>query len=110
MKSYEIVVTADTNDADYIVETSVITEEELEKFKPVFDAINKFNTDLGNKWGHNWPMHDRTDETLETIYPDVDPELLSWFDECFVPHSGECGVHTIESIVYYEIPVKTKLV
>ena len=36
---YEIAITVDTNDADYVTETSTIDSDDLEKIKPLIKAI-----------------------------------------------------------------------
>jgi DNA polymerase III alpha subunit (gram-positive type) len=99
---YEIVITADTNDADYITKISAITPDELERFTPLIAEIAK-------KVKHyNWETSENGDDEdkPEIMYSQF-AELVEEFGE-FVPH-GEHGVHTIESIVYYEKPTKIVL-
>ena len=105
----ELCVTADTNDADYITRIEDITEEELEELMPLFDAINKFDA-VNNQFKHSWPRSEYTrDESPEKNYPDIPKETIALFEECFCPY-GEYGIHTIEEILVYPKPVKTKLV
>ena len=85
-----LVVKADMNDADYVEESSEITEEELEKFKPLIAAIK------ANKGYHNWETSEYGDEPPEDMYPEFDSRLLEKFGDR-VPY-GQYGVHTIESI------------
>lgn len=106
MSKLEIFVTADTNDADYITSNREITKEEFDKFKPLFDAINK----IGGKFygennfvrNHNWFSHECQDKTPSELYENL-ADLAMEFDH-FVPY-GECGVHTITSITLKETKV-----
>lgn len=105
---YEIVITGDTNDADYVTRIEDITPEQIERFKPLIAAIKK-------KKGHPWPVSEYADGSPEELYPkfagEYDEEngcptgLISEFME-FVPWD----IHSIESIVYYEKPIKTVLI
>jgi len=99
---YEIVITADTNDADYITKISTITPDELERFTPLIAEIAK-------KVKHyNWDtsVYGDDEDKPEIMYSQF-AALAEEFG-AFVPH-GEHGVHTIESIVYYEKPTKIVL-
>jgi len=98
---YEIVIVADTNDADYITKISDITPDELERFRPLIAEIAKVKH-------HNWDtsVYGDDEDRPEIMYSQFDA-LVEEFGE-FVPH-GEDGVHTIESIVYYEKPTKIVL-
>lgn len=98
---YEIVVRADTNDADYITQTSQITEEFLEEIRPVIAAIKAKGR------FHNWPAHDHHEGTVKKTYPQLTEDQIECFQE-LCPY-GEYGIHTIESVVYYLVPEKTRL-
>jgi len=108
-KVFEIVIVADTNDGDDVTAINDITKEELEKFLPLIEAIKKF--DQKHKRGsgkYNWPAGEHMRGTCpEETYPDIDPALIDYFRE-YLPY-GEHGIHTIESIEYYNVPIKTKL-
>lgn len=99
---YEIVITADTNDGDYVTKISDITSEDLKRFTPLISEIAKR---VNN---HNWVTSEYGDDEdrPENMYSQF-AESVEEFGE-FVPH-GEDGVHTIESIVYYEKPTKIVL-
>ena len=96
---------ATINDADYIISVTLITDEQLEAFKPLFKAIKAFKpyrTKInGLDWNHNanWPTgeyccrEDLGEKTIEELYGDLGVE----FDENFVPHS-DGNIHTIKSI------------
>ena len=89
MKKY-IIIKADTNDADYVINKKEITDEQIELIKPMIEAIKNC------KENYNYETGEMIDDTegAEEIYKDV-PEF-DLFD-IFVPH-GEHGIHTIESI------------
>ena len=99
----KMIVTADTNDADYITGTYDITPEDLQRFQPAIDAIKHCTAD------HNWPRSDYEEETLQDVYPDLDPDLLEEFHETYIPYS-EQGVHTIEKIELWNVVEITKLI
>ena len=98
---YEIVITADTNDADYITKISDITPGKLERFTPLIAEIAKVKH-------YNWDtsVYGEDEDKPEIMYSQF-AALAEEFG-AFVPH-GEHGVHTIESIVYYEKPAKIVL-
>jgi len=100
MEKY-IVIEADYNDGDYIAQINEITDEELNKFLGLIQAIKK------NKKGHNWETGENADSELTEQYPNFDPYLLKDFNY-YVPH-GEYGVHTITSIEILKVSNKTKL-
>lgn len=117
MKKY-IIVTADTNDADYISEKSEISDEDLELIKPVIEQLkirrDKLNEDRDknwNEWRHNWEtseygrLGDASKMYVETKL--LTQEQVDLFGE-YVPY-GEDGVHTIESIEIIEVVNETKL-
>lgn len=113
--TYELVIEADCNDGDTVSRTTVIDDADLQRFKPVFDAIVAKTKELkvGPRRGHNFWTFDFTRGGREIeyneMYASVGAELIEEFYECFVPHGVEpnYGIHTIESIVYYPKPVKT---
>lgn len=111
---YELVVTADYNDADYVTMTESISEEELIRFKPVFDAIVAKTQELKttrqyhNFWTFRFTRGER-ELPYNKMYSHLDHDLLEEFMERFVPRGGDSdyGIHTIDSIVYYPEPQKT---
>ena len=105
---YELVITADTNDADYVTSIETIGEEVLNDIViPVTAAIKALDT---KKNHYNWPdMWDRPYDSLplNELYPQLTEEQIEWFrDLC---PSFEGGIHTIESVTYYAVPEKIKL-
>lgn len=97
---FELVITADTNDADYVTAISTVTQADIDMMLPIIAAIKA----KGPR--HNWAKGEIGD--YHSMYPDMDEELLDWFDESFVPY-GEYGIHTIKTIEYYPLPEKIRL-
>ena len=100
---YELVVTGDHNDADYVTEISTVDLETIQYLQPIFDAIKSFNEKT--PYGHNWPNSEYANGTLSGTYPDVGDDLIDTLNE-YVPHA-ENGIHSIVSIVYYPLPDRT---
>ena len=117
-ESYEIVITVDTNDADYITEVSEISQEDLERIRPLIEAIKNFEPyqaqtkgKLGYRHDHNYPCGDVLREDLgekepEEIY-DFDEDIFDIFED-LLP-SSQYGFHTITSIKVYPVPDKEVL-
>ena len=101
MKKY-IIITADTNDADYVTKKSEITDEQMELIKPMIEAIKNCEEE------HNYETQDCISETegADEIYKNVPGFDL--FDR-FVP-SNEYGIHTIESVEILEVSNEYKLI
>ncbi len=118
---YEITITADPNDADYITAVNEISEEDLDTIKPLIQAIKEFkpyNAEY-ESFGrmsttmhhHNYPYGeclrgDMGEKSPEELY-EFDSKVLELFEE-YIPHS-EYGIHTIESITICPLQKKTKL-
>lgn len=98
----KLYVAADTNDADYVYRMSDITDEEIEKFKPIIEAVKKTTP------RHNWPDNEWDNEIYVDLYPEFDEDLLVEFRERFVPY-WEYGIHTIKFIEVLEIDTITRL-
>ena len=94
-----LVVKGDSNDADYVTESSDITSapagERGENREEYVRAMLAIVIPLLKAKGGQWP-HEHGDETLESIYGPENLEMLEFFDG-FAPH-GEHGVHSIESV------------
>jgi hypothetical protein len=107
MKKF-VIVTADTNDADYITEKTEITDDQIENIiKPVIAQLEvrrkKLNEDRHknwNEWRHNWEtsQYGRIGNPKEMYVNTglLTQEQVDAFQD-YVPH-GEYGVHTIEKI------------
>lgn len=121
---YEITITADTNDADYITAVNPISEKELELIKPLISAIKKFKpykVKYNRSWGkheeatsthhHNYPIGDclrgdMGEKSPEELYK-FDSEVFELFEE-YLPYS-EYGIHTIASVTICPLQEKIKL-
>ena len=109
---YEITITADTNDADYITAVNPISEEDLGTIKPLIEAIKNFKP-YKNKYthGHNYSTGnclrgDMGEKSPEELY-EFDSDVFGLFEE-YLPYS-EYGIHTIESITICPLQEKIKL-
>ncbi len=104
MKKY-IIITADTNDADYITSKNVITDEELQLITPVIQAIKYYTESKSTKQKWNWDTHGYNDLTPESRYLEseiVSEEAFYTFEE-FCPTGGEHGFHSIVHIEVLEV-------
>jgi len=114
-----LLIEADTNDADYVSNFMAITDEELELFIPLFEAIRNFKPYEGKSMTgydfthtHNFPYGDgeyipRADlgeKSVQDLYGEF--KGLEKFLEYFCPF-GNYGIHTIETILVYEVSNKT---
>ena len=100
----------DTNDADYTSTLEKITDEQLEKFAPIIDAIQKFSNDPVNGYKHNYDLSEYGNEAdcPTTLYASdtISKELI----EEFIEVVGLWGVHSLESIEVLEVASRKKLV
>lgn len=95
---YEVVVVADENDGDYVTRVSTLKQNQLPMLVELSQRI---------KNNHSvWQTGEIGDPYKD--YPDWTEEEIG-FMEGLVPW-GQYGVHTIESIEYYPIPEKVKLI
>ncbi len=107
MEKY-IIITADTNDGDYVKSINKITEETFDKIKQVIEAIRNFKpykstSELGYSHNHNFATgecvrDDLGEKSAEDLYGQIDG--FSNFEE-LLPYS-EYGIHTIKSIEIIE--------
>jgi len=114
MKKY-IIITADTNDADYVTQKSLITDETILKLQPIIQCLqdrHKLYQQTGNwEYRHNW----ETDECDSGHNPELlyvktgllTQEQVDYFNE-FIP-SSEYGIHTIQSIEIINVTEEIKL-
>lgn len=110
---WDIKIKADTNDADYVMEISQISDEDLTKIKPLIAAIKAFkpyktktdpNCGYQMDWQHHHnypcgeysPRKDLGEKHPREIYPGFDEDTWQIFED-LLPH-GENGIHTIVSI------------
>lgn len=91
MSKKYVIITADTNDADYVTEKTEVSDETIELIKPIAEAISNC------KENYNWPWHECCDKSIEELYEGIltEDQIDLFKDLC--PY-GEYGVHTIEDI------------
>ncbi len=89
---FEITITADCNDADYLHETNDVSQETIHTvIKPALALIEQTT-----EWNsHNFGTGDQRDHWRDR-YPKEHHDLLEHFSE-YAPHN-EFGIHTIESV------------
>ena len=116
MKKY-LIITADSNDGDYLTSKHEITDEELELIKPVVEAIKNFKpykviTRNNTKWNHchNYPNNeccreDLGEKTTSELYGHLKGYNL--FND-LIPYN-EFGIHTIESVEFLVVQDEIKL-
>lgn len=117
MKKY-IIIKADTNDADYIIEKTEILDGDLELIQPVIEQLQlrkaKLNEDRNKNWNeyrHNWETGEMVSKkSPQKLY--IETGLLTQaqvdlFSE-YIPYA-EYGIHTIESIEILEVINEIKL-
>lgn len=113
-ETFELRVTADHNDADYITEIIPVSEDELDKLRPMFKQIAGFKEyeRRGRRHWHNFPHGDCLRDDLGEKSP---RELYGWTEDEFdflleyIP-SSEYGIHTIESVTVAPLTKKEVLV
>jgi len=104
---YELVIVADSNDADYVTSIQDVSQVILDDIViPIAAAIKNLDPKIWHNWPDMW-NHRPGNKTLEELYPDIDSDKLQWFRE--MCPSIEGGIHTIESITYYLKPEKIEL-
>ena len=109
----KLYITGDFNDADYGNALIVVEDSVFEKFKPLIEAINKFEPyvrrdSFGGIDYHNWKSYrdDLGEISIYEKYPQFDKEYIDEFREIFINPIPVhcCGMedsepHTIESLV-----------
>jgi hypothetical protein len=114
-RNLRLIITVDMNDADYNTEMNTITEEDLEKLLPVFEAIQNFKPYKGKSGSQtehahrsNWPhgeyvpREDLGEKFPKEIYAGILTE-----DQCemfteYCPF-GEHGFHSVVDITVLEV-------
>ena len=117
---YEITIVVDTNDADYRTCVSNISEENLDRIRPLISAIRNFQpykgksvrSDYISTHRDNYPLgecrrDDLGEKSVEKYYSDISLEIHEFFQQ-YCPFE-EHGFHTIESIHITPLVEKEKL-
>lgn len=109
MWQYQVIVKADTNDADYITNITKWDEDEYMANMPMLRKVcNAIKKNRGS-----WPngeMSGGRRGTTSTLYLEtglLTAEEIEFFDE-ITPY-GEHGIHTIESVKVVEIVSEEEL-
>lgn len=90
MSKKYILVSADTNDADYVHLFQPITDEDIEALRPMMKALEENNGDF-----RTTEFRRSKELSPEERYRNV--EGFELFRDEFVPY-GEYGVHTIDFV------------
>lgn len=117
----KLIITVDTNDADYNTKISTIDDKELALLIPIFNAIKGFKpykskSESGRDWTHNnnWPCgeyglrEDLGEKPPQEIYKDVLTEADVEFFHAYLPALGDTGYHDITSIEVLEVSNEQK--
>lgn len=97
-----ILIKADTNDADYVMEMVKVTDEKLEELLPIIKVISECEA------YHNFPNSEYEDDTVDNLYKDkLTQEQINTIMN-ITPY-GENGVHTIVSIKLFEVTSEIEL-
>ena len=103
MKRY-IIITGDSNDADYITSKKEIEEDFEEVYGELIKAI------INNKNSYNWWSFDSNkEEDFITVYSQLGFSIKLIEDFSYFVPSGEYGIHTITSIEIIEVTNEEKL-
>jgi hypothetical protein len=116
-----LVVRGDSNDADFVTAITPVTQEELDYFAPLFEALKNFKPYKGmtdtkvhsgepheHSHDNNWPRGeygyrpDLGEKSPEELYG----ELAEEFDEKFVPYDDNGCVHDIVEIFVVKLDQK----
>jgi len=95
---YELTIQVDTNDGDYISNSTDITENDLTFIKSI---VSKLHKDTNGNYRWEYGEYCRVENTPDNLY-DISDEDIEQFQE-FCPY-GEHGFHTLVSIQYCPIP------
>jgi hypothetical protein len=107
VKSVLMVVEGDTNDGDYIQESTEFTEQEWLDKQPLFGRVFDYLRE-----STEWCTGENCDEDEHPVYSDVESKLtqeeVDQFSE-YVPH-GEYGIHSISSVKIYHFTTKEEVI
>lgn len=102
-----LAIRADTNDADYVTEITVVTQEDLDMMLPLINAVINYSSKPGYEGKHNWEANQYSQNPPYKAYAEFGREVLDMF-AYYVPTS-ENGVHSIEDISIIEVSKVTNL-
>lgn len=106
MSKYNVTVTVDTNDGDYVTKVTVAETEDVHKLKDLFSRVKDFTPYKTKVSGLDWTHHnnfpwgevlrdDLGEKSVQELYGYSDEDLEFLYD--FLPYN-EYGFHTIKSV------------
>lgn len=101
MKKY-IIITADTNDGDYVNRKEIISDENIELIKPICKILKK-----DSSWGAGELLEDDNDPNRYIEQGLLTKEQIKLFER-YIPY-GEYGIHSIESVEILVVQEEFKL-
>lgn len=100
-----VIVKADTNDADYVEQSTFLNVSETNDLEAL-ELVRKVSKVLGEtkgKFEYNWPQNEYSEGDLYEQYSDyLTEDEIGAFAQEFVP-SSENGVHSICNIEIVEV-------
>lgn len=89
--NYFLIIKGDYNDADFIERSTIISKEQLDRIRPLIEAIKK-QTEKCPHWpghggSHNYDVSECA-TTPEELYPDFDEDLHAEFFRIFTSWRG----------------------
>lgn len=96
-KKYLLIIEGDVNDADYTNQQNILTEKEYLKLKPMLEKFSKVYKQVEYAKSHTIQNIDYVEAGYLT--------QKEWdsIDDYFPHSNNDCEVHTITSIIVYEI-------
>lgn len=109
MTKYQAIITADTNDADYITEiTELQTDSDKSRFINIVSILKQYSKKSYGS-GIIWDNSDyNSEDPPEKMYEALLTEEDFNFFNHFIPY-GEVGIHTIKCIKIQEVSNEEKL-
>lgn len=93
-----LIVSADTNDADYVYNITEVSNESLDQIIGIVKKINEAKK--SNFYGFPWGKGEFVDVVYEEEYDGILTDDEMEFLNDFVPY-GEHGIHTVSKIEVY---------
>ena len=115
----EITITVDTDDADYVTSSNIISQEDLSLIMPLIESIKQFTPYRSDNHGCMWTHHnnfpygrcrreDLGEISVRQYYYDISDDVVDEFIK-LCPYT-EYGFHTIHSITISPLVEKIVLI
>lgn len=103
-KYYLLIVSADTNDADYVTQETKVTVKDLEFVKKVVKVIKKkgYKYQSAYHWGFGEAC-DAENDPKKLYIPELTEHEIEVFEDKYVPPGHDYGVHSLHSITLLEV-------